>query len=136
MNIRARTTRYGLSPRASGWDYPGDSGTDNWMGCFGNKLNTSSCALTTSLEAELAQSLPSLPGLPDRRLLRDGNGQVIPGRIKPFTLLRVAFLAPFDKMVFYREFADRAPESDPRLDIFLPFKDDPSIPDYGLVSVV
>lgn len=126
--IYMKTTRYGLSPRCGGWDIPGDSGTDNWMGCFGNKLNTSSCALTVSAEAAIAAQLPST----DSRLDRDANGQ----KLKPHTLLKVTFLAPADKMVIYRTFDDRAPESDERLDIFLPFKDDPSIPDHGYVSVV
>jgi len=128
-----KTTRYGLSPRAGGWDVPGDSGTDNWMGCFGNKLNTSSCALTNSAEAALAQSLLSAS---DSRIARDGNNQIIPGRLKPHTLLKVTFLAPFDKLVIYRTFDDRAPEVDERLDNFLPFKDDSTIPDHGYVSVV
>lgn len=128
-----KTTRYGLSPRVNGWDQPGDSGTDNWMGCFGNKLNTSSCALTNSGEAALAASLLSSS---DSRLMRDGNGQAIPGRIQPHTLIKITFLAPADKMVIYRTFDDRAPEGDERLDNFLPWKDDPTIPDYGFVNVV
>ena len=133
MKIQGKTTRYGLSLRVKGWDIPGDSGTDAWMGCFGNKLNTSSCALTVSMETSLAASLLSAS---DLRLMRDSNGQIIPGRLKPFTLLRVTFLAPSDKMVFYRTFDDRAPEADERLGIFLPWKDDPSIPDFGFVEVV
>jgi len=127
-----KTTRYGLSPRVNGWDKPGDSGTDNWMGCFGNKLNTSSCALTNSAEAGIAATLPSS----SNALARDVNGQIIPGRLKPHTLLKVTFLAPADKMVIYRTFDDRAPEDDMRFDNFLPWRDDPTIPDHGNVSVV
>lgn len=124
--VRMKTTRYGLSPRVSGWDSPGDSGTDAWQGNRGNTLNTSSCALTVSAEDLLARSLLDNP---------DAN----PGtnfKLTPGRLLRITYLAPFEHLVFYKEFADRAPESDPRLDIFLPWADDRSIPDYGYVSVV
>lgn len=126
VSVYMKTTRYGLSPRAGGWDIPGDSGTDNWIGCFGNKLNTASCALTVSAESALSATLPE----GDSRL---GDGS---GKLKPHTLLKVTFLAPMDKMVIYRTFDDRAPESDDRLDNFLPIHDDPTIPDRGLVSVV
>jgi hypothetical protein len=145
MSIQCKTTRYGLSPRAAGWDIPGDSGTDDWQGCFGNKLNTSSCALTVSMEAALAATLiPAIPSLdfngnpfpnyPDSRLLTDVNGQLIPGRLKPYTLLKIAW--PGTPLVQYRTFDDRAPESDERCDLFYPWKDDPSIPDFGQVSLV
>lgn len=125
------TTRYGLSPHAGGWDKPGDSGTDNLMGCFGNKLTTASCALTVIMEAALAETLA---GMLDNRLMFDSNNQIIPGRLKPFTLLKIVW--PGTILVQYREFADRAPESDLRCDLFLPWRDDPSIPDFGEVSVV
>jgi hypothetical protein len=128
--VTAKTTRYGLSPRVGGWDVPGDSGTDAWMGCFGNKLNSASCALTVSLELALCETLPA--GHP--ALAVDANGQRMQGHLTPHTLLMVIW--PGTPLVVYRTFDDRAPESDPRLDNFLPWKDDPSIPDYGQVSVV
>lgn len=130
------TTRYGLSPHTGGWDKPGDSGTDNLMGCFGNKLTTASCALTVIMEAALAATLA---GMLDNRLMFDSNNQIIPGRLKPFTLLKIVW--PGTILIQYRTFDDRVPVEPndpitPRLDLFYPWRDDPSIPDFGEVSVV
>lgn len=124
-----KTTRYGLGLAAGGWDNYSDPGTDAYQGNHGNILNTSSCALTVSAEAALAASLQST----DPRLLRDVNQQLIPGKLKPQTLLRIVW--PGTHLVQYREFADRAPEYDERCDLFYPIKDDPTIPDHGQVSV-
>jgi len=125
MSVQLKTTRYGLSPRAGGWDNPGDGGTDAWQGNHGNTLNTSSCALTDSAESLLAATLPT-----------DDRRRISINRLVPGTLLRITYLAPADKMVRYVTFDDRAPEADARLDIFLPWADDPMIPDFGFVSVV
>lgn len=129
-SVQMKTTRYGLSQAAGGWDGIGDSGTDSWLGNHGNALNTASCALTVSAEAAIAETL----SLADYRRLLDGNGQVIPGRLKAGTILKIVW--PGTHLVAFKTFDDRAPENDERLDIFLPWKDDSSIPDRGQVSVI
>lgn len=129
MSVKLKTTLYGLSPKVGGWDIPGDSSTDAWQGNHGNFLNTSSCALTESAEALLAASLPTFDS---RRLF--SNGQVVPDRLKPKILLKITWDDP--KLVDYRTFDDRAPESDPRLDLFYPYVDPVGIPDFGYASVV
>lgn len=120
-----KTTQYGLSVKAGGWDPDGDSGTDQWQGDVGNILNLSSCALTVSAEDELARSLliPGTPAPAGRLHLPQGQ------------LLKVTFPgAPH--IVLYRTFDDRAPEADGRLDIFNPYAFDHVIPDTGEVEVV
>ena len=129
--VTMKVTRYGLSVKAGYWDPYGDSSTDQFQGNHGNTLNTASCALTQSAEVLLAQSLLSAS---DARLMRDGNGQVIPGRLKPGTLLKITWSDPH--RVQYRAFDDRAPEAEPRCDLFYPWDDDRSIPDVAQVSVV
>lgn len=101
--IAMKTTQYGLSKRAGGWDSDGDSGTDAWEGNYGNMLNLSSCALTASAEAQLATAW-------------FGEGTT---RLTPGMLLKITY--PNAKIVLYRTFNDRAPESDARLDIFNPW---------------
>lgn len=127
--IRMKTTRYGLSPSARGWDKPGDSGTDQYRG-FGipdagfATLNRSACALTVSAEDALVRTLD----ISDEK--RSGG----PLRLPISTLLYVRYEDPkFNRVCVL---LDRAPENDMRLDIFLPFHDDPTIPDHGLVSVL
>lgn len=126
-SIHAKTTRYGLNL----WDKPGDSNTDAWLGCFGNRLNTSSCALTVSMEAALAVTLA---GMKDNRLMYDANNQIIPGRLRPHLLLKIVWVGT--DLIQYRTFDDRAPEADERCDLFYPWADDYRIPDFGEVSVV
>ena len=123
-----KTTQYGLSARAGGWDPDGDSGTDQWQGNRGNTLNLSSCALTESAEEALSETLTSLD---PRRLF--SQGQMIRGRLAPGTLLKITY--PDARIVLFRTFDDRAPESDPRLDIFNPFAFNHGIPDMGNVEV-
>lgn len=110
MSVQLKTTQYGLSVKAGGWDPDGDSSTDQWQGDHGNTLNTSSCALTASARALL--NLPAHSG----------------------KLIRITF--PGSNVVLYRTHDDTAPESDPRLDIFNPWSFDAYIPDFGLAEVV
>ncbi len=108
----------------------GDSSTDNWQGCFGNKLNLSSCALTASAEADLANALP--PQHPARMI--DEHQNIVPSRLREHALLKISY--PDSRIVLYRTFDDRAPEADPRLDIFNPWAFNQAIPDIGNVEVV
>lgn len=125
--VPLKTTQYGLSTRLGGWDRDGDSGTDNWMGCFGNKLNLSSCALTESAERTIAEALP--PDHPAR--VTNAMGKAT---LRPHTLLKVTW-AVDQRLVLYRTFDDRAPENDPRLDIFNPWAFNNHIPDFGSAEV-
>jgi hypothetical protein len=43
---------------------------------------------------------------------------------------------PDPHRVQYRTFDDRAPETDMRCDLFYPWADDPTIPDFGTVTLV
>jgi hypothetical protein len=115
--IKIKTTQYGLSARAGGWDPDGDSGTDNWKGNHGNTLNICSCALTVSAEEQLALS-------------RGGGARQLP----PGALLKITW--PDSRLVLYRTFDDRAPEADPRIDLFMPWAFDHHLPDFGNVEVV
>ena len=115
--ILMKTTQYGLSKRAGGWDPDGDSGTDRWEGHHGTTLNISSCALTKSAEAQLAMS--------------KGGGAI---ELPPGTLLKITY--PDARLVLFRTFDDRAPEDDPRLDIFNPLAFDTRLPEQGTVEVV
>lgn len=122
-------TRYGLSKAKGGWDSPGDSGTDQFRGDGipdGGYavLNRSACALTASAEDALARTLLA-PGV---------IGSKEPMRLPIGTLLYVSF----DDVKFnqVRVLLDRAPEPNGRCDLFLPYHDDPLIPDNGLVSVL
>lgn len=121
--IISKVTQYGLSATAGGWDPDGDSGTDKWQGSHGNVLNFNSCALTVSAENALAATLPyGHPFLASRDS----------GRLMPGTPLRVTMGA----LVFIKNFDDRAPESDPRLDVFNPYAFDNSlIRDFADVEV-
>lgn len=90
--MKIKITEYGLSKKAGGWDGIGDSGTDAWLGNHSNLLNTSSCALTRSAQ----DLLHAMPG----------------------DLLKVKFN---ERYVYYVTFDDRAPEDDPRVDMYFPF---------------
>lgn len=102
--MKMQVTQYGLSRRVGGWDGVGDSGTDNWLGCANNILNTSSCALSKPAEQGLSA--------------------------KPGDLLKIVFDAHH---VYYRRFDDRTSQ-DPgvipnaRCDFFFPWTFDKSIP--------
>ena len=112
-----KTTRYGKSKRCinpetgqPGWDEYGDSDTDKGLGCFDDDDNPTlangDCALTDSL--------------------RDALGATKRCMIK--VLWTNGRTATF-------RYNDRAPESDYRLDIYLPWTDDPTIPDTGIVMI-
>ena len=105
-----KTTQYGLSKSAGGWDPDGDNGTDAWQGNQGNILNLSSCAPTASARLKL--------GLAPKQI----------------ALLKITF--PDSRLVLYRETGDSAPESDDRIDLFMPWAFDNHIPDFGTVEVV
>lgn len=122
--FNVKITQYGLSLKAGGWDGVGDGGTDAWQGNHGNALNFSSCALTLSAENALADTLPyGSPFLASRESKR----------LMPGTPLQVQFAGG---LVFIRNFDDRAPEADPRLDVFNPWAFDPTLTeDFAGVSV-
>lgn len=114
----AKTTRYGksktcINPETGlpGWDEYGDSYTDRGLGCFDDEdkpsLAVGDCALTDSLRDAL--------------------------RATKHSMIRVVW--DNGKSAVYR-YNDRAPESDYRLDIYLPWEDDPTIPDTGIVLIL
>lgn len=85
-----------------------DSNSMNWIGNHDNILNISSCALTRSAQEAL--------------------------ECDQGALLRIVFT---NRLIMYRTFDDRAPESDPRLDLFNPFNClPPGLPDYADVTVI
>lgn len=110
QRILMKTTQYGLSPRAGGWDKPGDDDTDAWLGDVGNKINLSTCAPTASARAAL--------GIPPKAIV----------------LLKITY--PDARLVLYRETGDEAPEDDQRVDLFMPWAFDSKLPDFGYVEVV
>jgi len=104
--MKIKTTRYGLSTKAGGWDPYGDSSTDQWLGDHGNTLTTASCALTRGAA----------------QLLGARRGDII----------RIVW-GP--KLEAFRRYDDTAPEDEPRVDLFYPFQDNPLQPDFAEVSV-
>lgn len=104
--MKIKITEYGLSIKAGGWDTYGDSGTDNWQGNRNNRLSRFSCALTQSAQDGLsAQSGDIL------KIVFD-NGKTL-----------------------YRSFDDRAPEDEPRLDMFFPIAFVPMPSEFAEVTV-
>lgn len=100
-------TRYGLSKKVGGWDTYGDSGTDDWIGDHNNHLTTASCALNA-----LAMELFGC---------------------KSGDILRIVIDLQREQ---FRRVDDTAPEIDkPRVDLFYPWCDDPTLPDTALISV-
>ena len=104
-----KTTRYGLSPKAGGWDPYGDSETDQWLGDGkdGQTLTTASCALTT----KAADILGAKPG-------------------------DIIHIKWDNKTEQYRRYDDTAPEDEARVDLFYPYYDNPTQPDFGYCSVI
>ena len=103
-----------------------DSNTRAWIGNHGNTLNVSSCALTGAAEDLLARTILR------QRLM--GDSHVGPLRLAPGALLKITFS---DRLVFFRTFDDRAPEADPRVDLFNPYDNlPPGLPDFATVEVV
>ncbi len=90
--MRCQITQYGLSKKAGGWDDPGDSETDQRLGGWGNLLMEGNCALTKSVINTLG--------------------------IMRGEFVRIEYP---DGYSFTAQFADIAPESDDRCDIFHPF---------------
>lgn len=85
-----------------------DTNSENWIGNHDNGLTISSCALTQSAQDMLGCAQGAL--------------------------LRIVFT---NRLVMYRTFDDRAPEADPRLDLFNPFNClPPGLPDYADVTVL
>jgi len=122
--MRVRVTRYGHRPppHSDGWDLDGDSLTDQNYGAFDPdghpSLEIGDCALALSV----------VEGI-----------KVIPKRY-------VCLQLPDGRRLIFK-FNDKAPQtsdptsrfyvSDPdRFDIFLPFKDDPTIPEWGEATLV
>jgi hypothetical protein len=107
---KIKITQYGLSKKAGGWDPDGDDDTDRWVGDDG-PISYLSCALTLG-----AQSIIGLPpGKSDRA--------------------RLKIVFP-DGTTIFRFWSDRAPEADPRLDLFMPYFFDRTIPaDFAEVSI-
>lgn len=124
QGTRLYITRYGKSIKAGGWDGVGDSGTDKGYGCFDKEdhptLAEGDCALTVEGQADLGA--------------------------KPHAIIRLWF--DNDPREFLLRFNDRAPQqsknpdapfytkNSKRLDIYLPWKDDKSIPEWGYARVV
>lgn len=92
-----------------GWatDPDGDTLTREGFGCWGNKLDAHGCALTKSAEAAVGAT--------------------------KLCWLQVTF--PGGKTLI-RQWQDRAPEADPRLDLYQPQGFDKTLPDFGTVKVV
>lgn len=109
---KIRITRYGLSIKAGGWDPDGDSSTDDWIGNHNNHLSSASCAVSPSAKA----------------LLGCVNGDI----------LDISFDIQREQL---RRVDDTAPEGskgdldEPHIDLFYPWKDDPTLPDYAMVRV-
>ena len=54
MSLNVEITQYGPSEKVGGWDGKGDSGTDDGLGCYNNKLEDGiSCALSKPAEEAL-----------------------------------------------------------------------------------
>lgn len=103
--MRIKITEYGLSLKAGGWDTYGDSGTDNWEGNRNNKLSYFSCALTQTAQQGL--------------------------QAKAGDILQIVFEGG---KTLYRSFDDRAPEDEPRLDMFFPYAFVPMPSEYAEVT--
>ena len=84
-------TQYGLSKKAGGWDGAGDSGTDNWLGNHGNRLNGCSCALSP----EFAHAIGAVNG--DLLLIEFSTGLKL---VKAFDDLTTPGLTNFRLDVF------------------------------------
>lgn len=102
-----RITQYGLSVKAGGWDTYGDSLTDKGFGCFGNKLTAQGCALTKGAQEALGAT--------------------------KLCWLQVKFS---NGIVHVRQFQDRAPEDEERLDEYNPEAFIKDQPDYAEVSII
>jgi hypothetical protein len=88
-------------------DPDSDSLTEAQMGAWNNKLKKDSCALTKATVEELgAQKFDTI-------LLTFDDGSTIT-----------------------RSYDDKAPESDPRVDLYMPERFDSSIADYADASIV
>lgn len=88
-------------------DPDGDTLTREGWGCWGNKLDANGCALTKSAEDAI-------------------------GALK-LCWLEITFT---NGVVMQRQWQDRAPESDPRLDLYQPQGFDRTLPDFGTVKVI
>jgi len=118
--VKIRITHYGEPD-----DSTPDSNTRAWIGNHGNTLNVSSCALTVTAEDLLARTVPG-------RIV--GDSHIGPLHLAPGALLKITFS---EKLVFFRTFDDRAPETEPRVDLFNPFDNlPPGLADYAEVEVV
>ncbi len=106
--MKIKTTRYGLSKKAGGWDPDGDPLTDQWQGDGkdGHTLTTASCALTKGAAEALGA--------------REGD------------VIRIVW-DEFNEA--FRRYDDTAPELELRVDLFYPYADNPHQPDFGEVSV-
>ena len=95
------------------YGYPGDPDADtntlSLLGFANNRLDVNSCALTLS----------SCDGL--------GIGH------KDHVWIRIHFA---DGSYIYRRHDDTAPESDPRVDLFMPGGYQPTMPDMGYAEIV
>jgi hypothetical protein len=107
MSTKLQVTRYGLSKKAGGWDPYGDSETDKGLGSKGNILSYFACAITDSARMALGANFDDYLVI----VFPDGRQQI-------------------------RRIEDRAPELNGRVDLFYPWADDPSIPDYADVSIL
>lgn len=107
--MRVKITQYGLSVKAGGWDGVGDSGTDAFEGNENNTIvDGESCALTVSAQHGLGCKFG------DKLLITYDDGSTET-----------------------RTVADRAPESDPRLDRFNAYTEDPNQPsDFAEVTIL
>ncbi len=88
-------------------DECGDTLTEQGWGFRDNKLNEKSCALTVSAQ----------------RLLG----------VKAFQPIKIDF---GNGLVLIRNFDDRAPQGEPRVDLYMPKGMNKSLPDYAMVSVL
>lgn len=106
--MRIKITQYGISVKNRGWDGVGDSGTDKFLGNHNNKLvDGVSCALTVSAQTILGA--------------KAGDW---------------LFIVFDDNTTQIRRFDDRAPESDPRLDLFNAWKERKQGSDFADVVVL